>query len=227
MAFGIQANPFSFNATGANQANAAFDPNFSALGQGETQLPPMAQAESSDSLSGFGLPENIISDIVSRGAEGINKSQDSALQTAQARASASGFGVSGDVNRAQDQIMSDYAGLRAGNERDVRISAAQDALKNKQSAGGFQAVGGGGGRASSGGGGGGSAMANWLQGSATTPAEKAQANLEVGLQGFQFARPQAMQSKVDPLDISGVNDPRRVKAENDQYKKPETPFKGR
>jgi hypothetical protein len=223
MAFGIAANPYSFNATGQKQPNAAFDPNYSALGQGDPNRgPESAVAEentSADSLEGYGLPENIINDIVAKGAEGINKSQDSALHSAADRAAGSGFSVSGDLNKANDSIMSDYASKRAGNERDTRIAAATQALENKKSAGGFQAASGGSRAPSggSGGGSGGSPMANWLQGQVgKTPqydksgriVDQDQANMEIGLQGFQFARPSIAGGGAAPLDLGQRGKPR-------------------
>lgn len=221
MAFGIQANPFSFNATGQGKTGAAFDPNFSFMGQGDPNRGPevpYAGQESAGGSGGFGLPSNILSDMISRGAEGINKSQDSALQNAHARAAASGFGVSGDVNRAEDQIMSDYASKRGENERDIRIADALQAQK------GFQAanVGGGGGAARPqstgsssgvGGGPGGTTMAQWLNSQVTNPAERKQADMEIGLQGFNYAHPsiagggtvQADLAKAQTADLNRKN----------------------
>lgn len=213
MAFGIQSNPFSFNATGAKQPNAAFDPNFSFMGQRDPNRGPEMDMGSQESASasgsgGFGLPENILSDMISRGAEGINKSQDSALQNAHSRASASGFGVSGSVNNAEDQIMSDYASKRGENERDIRIA---DALQQQK---GFQAANVGGGGASAprpqsggsssgvGGGPGGTPMAQWLNSQVTNPAERKQADLEIGLQGFNFAKPSIAGGGTNQADLA-------------------------
>lgn len=203
MAFGIQANPFSFNAVGQQQPNAAFDPNYSAMGQGDPNRGPELGSQEISS-GGFGLPENILSDVISRGAEGINKSQDSALQNAHARASASGFGVSGDVNKAEDQIMSDYASKRGENERDIRVA---DALAQPK---GFQAVGGGpaprpqsGGSSSGvGGGPGGTPMAQWLNSQVKSPADRAQADLQIGLQGFNFAGPSIAGGGTNQADLA-------------------------
>lgn len=112
----------------------------------EASLAGGSQSSGSNSLSGFGLPPDVISDIIAKGNESINRSQDSALTNARGRAAGSGFSVGGGINKAEDTLLSDYASKRAGNERDVRIDAAKQALQDKMSQ--SSSVGGSGGGAS-------------------------------------------------------------------------------
>lgn len=86
---------------------------------------------SSASSGGFNLPPDILDSMIGKGNDSINKAQDQALMGARNRAAASGFSVSGGLNAAEDQIQSDYASKRAGNERELRIA---DALNTQKAA---------------------------------------------------------------------------------------------
>lgn len=81
--------------------------------------------------NGFNLPPDILDSMIGRGNDSINKAQDAALAGARNRAAASGFSVSGGLNAAEDQINSDYASKRAGNERELRIADALNAQKGQ------------------------------------------------------------------------------------------------
>ena len=125
------------NNAGVDRATGAFD-------NAAVEASLAGPAPGTNSLSGFGLPADVVSDMISSGNEEINRSQDSALGAARARAAGSGFSVSGSLNNAEDTLLSDYAGKRAANARDTRIDAAKLALQDKMS----QAGSGGGGSAS-------------------------------------------------------------------------------
>jgi len=79
-------------------------------------------------LQNPGMDQRTVQQMVSRGADGLSEAEKSARLEMRANAVSRGGGEGNDLNTAEQALQSQYAGMKAGQQRDITITAEQDRL---------------------------------------------------------------------------------------------------